>query len=171
MKKNRITPMIKTNQDLHNLINFEDIPCLRESLKSICFNFKFLFLLILKGLNIKLKSIYLLCRFGTHLKCVTFEKVATTGRGSAIPVVSTRTASMSYFPETQPCNICENAFARSPRTAQHMHPLSRDITCSSRTFSSAKLFLVNSSSIDISLNYALNILPQAKHLKWYPNSF
>mmetsp|Transcript_42991 Transcript_42991/g.121550 ORF Transcript_42991/g.121550 Transcript_42991/m.121550 type:complete len:222 (-) Transcript_42991:328-993(-) len=88
----------------------------------------------------------------SNRKCLAMSgvvrRVRTMGTGSAIPVVSTSTASRGL-----PFSICwrieSKAPRRSPRTVQHMQPFSMTTTCSAK--SSAE-FCNNSLSIGTAPN-------------------
>lgn len=76
-------------------------------------------------------------------------KVFAIGTGSAMPLVSMRTMS-SLLPTAIFFWIWEMASTRSPRTWQHMQPLSMRITCSA--ISNFCCWLIRSLSIAISPN-------------------
>ena len=96
-----------------------------------------------------------------------WRRVRTMGTGSAIPVVSISTPS-SGLPDSIAAKIDENAPRMSPRTEQHMQPLSMTITCS------AALCCVETRSASMgtapnSFSMTAIFLPRCSYSRWLSN--
>mmetsp|Transcript_52760 Transcript_52760/g.101856 ORF Transcript_52760/g.101856 Transcript_52760/m.101856 type:complete len:254 (-) Transcript_52760:195-956(-) len=106
----------------------------------------------------------------SSLKCFAmsgvWRNVLTMGTGSAIPVVSTNTASSGL-----PCSICfrieSKAPRRSPRTVQHIQPFSMTTTCSARPIAALGSKSWSMGTAPNSFSMIANFLSRCPSRRWF----